>query len=84
MVLGFRPSWFEVWSFGHFFLSSSDVACESLLDVREDCVDLLQAIDLLDDALRVVSLDDWELLGLVLGEALPKRLHVVVGAAGRG
>jgi len=70
------------WSF--LIFRSSDVASESLLDVSEDCFHLLQAVDLLDDALSVVSLDDWKLLGLVLGEALPERLHVVIGAARRG
>ena len=75
-VVGFQPFWFD-----HLF---SDVTSEGTLDVTEDCLDLLQAVDLLDDALSVVSVNDWQLLSLVLSESLPKCLHVVVGAAGRG
>ena len=59
----------------------SDVTRKRLLHIVEDGLNFLESVDFLDDTLVGESLDDWELLCLVLGQTLPKCLHVVIGAA---
>ena len=59
----------------------SDVVDDCLFDVIVDRVDLLEAVDFLDEAHLRVMLNDWQLLVFVLLQTLAKGLNVVVGAA---
>jgi len=57
------------------------VTRESLLHIVEDGLNFLKTVDFFDNTLVLESLDDWELLSLVLSQTLSKCFHVVIGAA---